>query len=115
MKLSQAAQTAIEILNALKRANGHTVSISTIADTINSSKYWVTKIVQMLRKRGILNTTLGQSGGIQSTGETTLYEIMDSVDDAILRDFPETSRIKPFDEFRELNNHVIETLKKIKV
>lgn len=63
--------------------NKQYVSIKEIADTLNISFHFLTKILQILTKKGIVNSVKGPKGGVtlrKKSNEITILDIIQAVD-----------------------------------
>ncbi|EMR02389.1 RrF2 family transcriptional regulator [Cesiribacter andamanensis] len=80
--LSYTCKTAIKavIYLATTPETGLKKSIGDIADHIGASGHTVSKMLQTLVKRGVINSTKGPSGGFYMSREQTLQPIMHIVD-----------------------------------
>lgn len=83
--LSYTCKTAIKavIYLASKAGSGEKVPIKEIADQIGASGHTVSKMLQTLVKRGVINSTKGPSGGFfMSSGqlEQPIINIVEAID-----------------------------------
>lgn len=84
MKLSQATEYAVFGLVALEKPGIHTVPV--IADRLNISQIFLSKIFQKLKKKGLLQSQQGKGGGFtlpHPLDEITLLSVIEAVEGPI--------------------------------
>jgi len=65
MRLNLQTDYALRLLSHLAANQGRLVTIAAIADRFHISKHHLTKVANVLARRGIIETTRGRSGGVR--------------------------------------------------
>jgi Rrf2 family protein len=85
--LTEAASIALHSMVLLGRSEGNAVNADQIAETINSSRHHVAKVMQRLAKNGFVGSYRGPNGGfhlIRSPKKITLLEIYETIEGKII-------------------------------
>ena len=65
MRLNLQTDYALRLLSHLAANQGRLVTIAAIADRFHISKHHLTKVANVLGRRGMIETTRGRSGGVR--------------------------------------------------
>ena len=80
--LSQTAEYALRSIIYLSRTPYDPLTIQVIAEATEIPSGYLSKVMQQLRKAGLLNSTRGKKGGFvlkRPPSEITLFEVVDAV------------------------------------
>jgi Rrf2 family protein len=85
--LTEAASIALHAMVLLGRSKGNAVNVDQIAETTNSSRHHVAKVMQRLAKSGFVGSYRGPNGGfhiIRAPKKITLLEIYETIEGKII-------------------------------